>query len=141
MAMRRLSVRALGPIIGENKESLMSAAGLQFATTGVVTGDPVNAVALSAKMGISLGILSQAAHVEQQRFEANPMSKEWQAGLRTVADLWDDLTATFGGEENAKAFLARRRPELMDETPVHYLELGEPGVVQALVHSIKEMLP
>jgi hypothetical protein len=61
--------------------------------------------------------------------------------LRPIADLWRDLSATFGGEENARLFLSVRRPELMDQAPLYYLERGEPQIVQNLVDAMREMLP
>jgi hypothetical protein len=113
----------------------MSAVGLQFAIK-----DPVNPFDLSAQMGISLETLSKATHVDLNDLAANPTAHS-QARLRPVANLWLDLTATFGGGENAKLFLNLDRPELMDKTPLYYLEQGEPEIVQHLVHAIREMLP
>jgi uncharacterized protein (DUF2384 family) len=118
----------------------MSAAGLQFGSTNL-TQNPVNPLELSARMGISLDTLARAARANTPAFLPDPNSTDWQSGLRTVADLWDDLNVLYGGQHNAKAFLAGRRPELMDETPIHYLKLGEPEVIQNLVHAITEMLP
>ena len=118
----------------------MSAVGLQFASLKP-QGDPINAIDLAGKMGLRLETLSQAARAEAADLAANPRLNQWQPGLRAVANLWDDLTAMFGGDENAKLFLRRSRPELMDLTPLHYLEQGEPEVVHNLVYAMREMLP
>ena len=96
---------------------------------------------LAGKMGLPLDTLSRAVRAESTDLAANPRLNQWQPGLRAVANLWGDLTAMFGGEENARLFMKRKRPELMDQTPLHYLEQGEPEVVQNLVHAMREMLP
>ncbi len=86
----------------------MSAVGLQFAIT-----DPLNPANLSAKMGISLDTLFRAAHANVNDWVPNSTESQRLTCLQPVANLWNDLAATFGGEENAKLFLHLRRPELM----------------------------
>ena len=71
----------------------------------------------------------------------NSTQIKWQPNLQVLADLWRDLSTAFGGEENARIFLSLRRPELMDQPPVYYLERGEPEIVQNLVDAMREMLP
>jgi uncharacterized protein (DUF2384 family) len=92
-------------------------------------------------MGISLATLSQAAHADLRDLSANPRLNQWQSGLRVVANLWADISSTYGGEHNARLFLNQPRPELMDRTPLDYLENGEPEVVHNFIFAIKEMLP
>jgi uncharacterized protein (DUF2384 family) len=118
----------------------MSAAGVQFGSLRL-TGDPVNAMDLAGRMDLPLETLSRAVRAESSDLAANPRLNQWQPSLRVVANLWGDLTAMFGGEENARLFIRRKRPELMDQTPLHYLEQGEPEIVQNLVHAMREMLP
>ena len=101
----------------------------------------VNPIDLSAEMGISFDVLAKAAHADVRELVANPTLSSWQPGLRTVAVLWHDLTAAFGGEENARVFLKLNRPELINETPLYYLQRGEPEIVQNLVNAMREMLP
>jgi uncharacterized protein (DUF2384 family) len=138
MAIRILeTVRKTGIIEGVHD---MSATGVQFGSLRL-TGDPVNAMDLAGKMGLPLDTLSRAVRAESADLAANPRLNQWQPSLREVANLWGDLTAMFGGEENARQFMRRKRPELMDETPLHYLERGEPEIVQNLVHAMREMLP
>ncbi len=101
----------------------------------------IDASELSVKMGISMETLSKAAHTDTSDWATSPNQIKWQLGLRPIADLWRDLAATFGGEENARIFLGLRRPELMDQPPLYYLERGEPEIVQNLVNAMREMLP
>jgi len=101
----------------------------------------IDASELSAKMGISMETLSKAAHTDTGDWATNPNQIKWQPSLQVIADLWRDLSATFGGEENARLFLSLRRPELMDQPPLYYLERGEPEIVQNLVDAMREMLP
>jgi uncharacterized protein (DUF2384 family) len=138
MAIRLLETLAKTLIIEGVHD--MSAVGLQFGSLKLA-GDPINAMDLAGKMGLPLDTLSRAVRAESTDLAANPRLNQWQPGLRAVANLWGDLTAMFGGEENARLFMKRKRPELMDQTPLHYLEQGEPEVVQNLVHAMREMLP
>ena len=101
----------------------------------------IDASELSAKMGISIETLSKAAHADTGDWATNSTQIKWQPSLQVIAGLWRDLSATFGGEENARIFLGLRRPELMDQAPVYYLERGEPEIVQNLVNAMREMLP
>jgi len=101
----------------------------------------IDASELSAKMGISMETLSNAAHADTGDWAANTTQIKWQPSLQVIAQLWRDLATTFGGEENARLFLSLRRPELMDQPPVYYLERGEPEIVQNLVKAMREMLP
>lgn len=100
--------------------------------------DPID---LSAKMGITFESLARAARTDAHDLAANPTLIAWQLRLRKVGDLWDDLAAAFGGEENARLFLTLHRPELLNQTPLYYLERGEPEIVQSLVDAMREMLP
>jgi hypothetical protein len=101
----------------------------------------IDASELSGKMGISMETLSRAARADTGDWATSPTQIQWQQSLRPIADLWRDLSATFGGEENARLFLSVRRPELMDQAPLYYLERGEPQIVQNLVDAMREMLP
>ena len=102
----------------------------------VLVSEPVTASELVDRMGISFETLCHAVQTDLANLDdGGPHS--W----RTIASLWKEMTALFGGEENARRFLNQPRPELADETPLHYLDSGEPEIVTNLVFAMREMLP
>ncbi len=128
---------SISKVVEVSRESVIIASRDMSATTqGMAV--LIDASELSAKMGISMETLSKAAHAD---WATNPAQIKWQPSLRVIADLWSDLATTFGSEANARIFLGIRRPELMDQAPLYYLERGEPEIVQNLVNAMREMLP
>lgn len=103
--------------------------------------EPVNALDLQNKMGISLETFSRAIHADPQQLRDNPRSQNWQTQLRIMADVWTNLLILFGNETHAKEFLKRRRPEFKNRTAIEYFDDGRPKVVLNLLCSMREMLP
>jgi uncharacterized protein (DUF2384 family) len=106
------------------------------AVSQVLASEPVSAQELVTRMGVSFATLCSAIHTDVAHLsDSDPSS--W----RPIANLWRETSALFGGEDNARTFLNQPRPELGGETPLHFLNTGEPGVVHNLVIAIREMLP
>ena len=107
-----------------SSQSSLSFRASQSAGTGHPDGNSCSATLCSA-------VHTDVAHL------ADPGSLSW----RPIANLWREISALFGGEDNARRFLNQPRPELAGETPLHFLNTGEPGIVHNLVVAIREMLP
>jgi uncharacterized protein (DUF2384 family) len=112
-----------------------------MSSPGTALAEPINALDLATRMGISLDVLSAATNVNIDELRDNPRSNQGQDALRKLASIWDQIVIVFGNEARGRVFLEQERPELEDKSPIYYLKNGRRGVVENLVFAIREMLP
>lgn len=101
----------------------------------------VNPLDLASRMGVDIGTLALAVGADAETLIQNPRNTGHDEQLQVVSDLWKNLTILVGDEKHARQFLGYSRPELDNQTPLHFLESGKPGVVLDLIVAMREMLP
>ena len=138
------TVKKVEQIDTQNRSAILKMTGYMAAPAPIPAPplvEPVNALDLSSRMGLSIELLARAIGADARALTNEPRGQQWQSDLLMMAELWQELLILFGTEENARLFLASQRPEIRGRTGISYLEEGRPKVVLNLVWALREMLP